>query len=429
MNSLLDLAAKALLDGRFGVEMALSQPTEGVSFLHPDDEVSSISTPLCYCEGTLFLTFALYMKKRLFKWSRETFPKEKLELQIPEGLYPEQQALFSSISFSRKILLSGGPGSGKSHTLCLFIPAYYQAFLELYGKEPKIAIAAPTGKAAFHLYSRLSSFFKEKVFSSTLHSLVKMEKKALDLDLLIIDEASMIDLNLFSHLIDAFGSNGDLILVGDPNQLPSIDGGAPFRALIEEGCLPHLKLSKTLRTENSHLIEESKALLNGTLPKGTSLAEFRLEEWLPLFPQKSDNPSYSVSSSFRILSSFRKGFFGAIEINQRIYQALRSKPGRYLPIPILITSNRAEMELFNGQEGILLFDDHSPLHKVYFPHLKEPIYSHLLPPYEMGYALSIHKSQGSEYDSILLLIPQEEISIPLLYTGMTRAKRDYRIYW
>lgn len=432
-NPFIELLCKAVQEGHFGCRIALEPPLNEVCFLTKNDPLPD--TPFCYEDGVLYFHRYLDIKRKIDQLilSFSTTPLPQFTPSPSLELNPEQQKAVIVALKERFLLLSGGPGSGKSFTLSKLIPT----FLEAFGPSMKIVIAAPTGKAASHLYQKLSAPLQEKVRSATLHSLLHIlefefnkPNIQLDYDLVIVDEASMIDAPLFLRLLEALSLKTRLILVGDPNQLPPIEGGAPFSYLLKHSSLPKVELTSILRTDNRFLLEQSKALLEGKKLDYKPISSFDPLQFISYFPQKTDEPLKNPHMGFKILSSLKKGPFGATAISRTIYQELIKQKGRYLQVPILITKNRESMNLFNGQEGILLFDEESLLHFATFPHIEKPIAESLLPPYEIGYAISIHKSQGSEYEEIVILLANEadHISTPLLYTAITRAKSSFTIF-
>jgi exodeoxyribonuclease V alpha subunit len=126
----------------------------------------------------------------------------------------------------------------------------------------------------------------------------------------------------------------------------------------------------------------------------------------------------------------RVGPYGAAELSNKIFNLLKEQKGRYLLVPIMICQNSESLDLYNGQEGVHVFDKKGKEQLAFFPHLSNPIALALLPPYEISYAISIHKSQGSEYNEVDILLPasKEPLLTEHLYTAMTRAKKTFRLF-
>ena len=354
----------------------------------------------------------------------------------------------SSITF-----LLGGPGTGKTFTAGHLISSYRNNY-----PDHKIAIAAPTGKAAFELAKKLPGIGK----TFTLHSLLNVHPNSridfqgspLDYDLYIIDEASMIDVKMMALLLSKIKTNAKLVFLGDPNQLPSVEAGSLFSDLSKSFPLFCVTLQKAVRFENEALYNFSQAVLQkdkATLKRLLHTPSIQLKSWkftaqLPdpflqyvkrLYITKENDPLALLQKQqcFRILSPLRKGPFGIEQINKQLFSFLELQApfSTYFTYPIMISQNREEQKLFNGMIGIVREKKwSSDDRKAYFPvqdQVKEFSYASL-PRHELAYAISVHKSQGSEYDSVLLVIPPESkmTSKELFYTAATRAKKELLIW-
>lgn len=396
----------------------------------------------------------------------------KVQLETPiipkEGCNALQwEAIVRALTYSFSIII-GGPGTGKTFTakqIALHFVKNWQG-----EKLPVIHVAAPTGKAATKIGSAIKQELTEPLFFGTLHSLLKvksskdLQKDALPLyaDLLIIDECSMIDAALFAKLLSAISAHVKVVLLGDPYQLPAVEGGSFFADLIDyakqSGKIPLTELEQSMRTENLELLELAKAVKNNNSAKIAELfatanstvnllplaqrQELFFEEaklkLLPAFHKELDfEKLLQDSERFRILSSLRKGPLGADQLNERFYKANQKalpKQG-YFTVPILIT--KTAKELSSGDTGVLIKKigaDSSEDFAVF--NIKEDggdllkVDAFLLPPYDIAYVLSIHKSQGSEYEEVAILLPpgSENFGKELLYTAITRAKKRATLY-
>ncbi|MFZ0566151.1 MAG: AAA family ATPase [Chlamydiales bacterium] len=336
----------------------------------------------------------------------------KTKLKRLNNLQPEQKEAICKAAFQSISLISGGPGTGKTYTAAALI----QVFSDLI--KGKVAAAAPTGKAAANLRAVLGKEIQVK----TLQAFLKKER--LPFDLLLVDEASMIDAELMGKLFASLKRGARLVLVGDVYQLPPIESGHFFADLYSKK--EHVtELKRCLRAERSEVIDlanrvkENKPLPFSPLPEVKELVNYLTEKLC--FEEGIENHY----NRFRPLSSLRQGPFGVDHLNQLLYQAHLKRCGkRSLFVPIMITANQPSLDLFNGEIGFLAKDQKC----AYFSNSKR-ISEALLPPYELAYLLSVHKSQGSEYDSVLILLPEgsETFGREMLYTAVTRAKSEVEI--
>jgi exodeoxyribonuclease V alpha subunit len=358
---------------------------------------------------------------------------------IEESLIPlvnkEQHSAINAAANHPLLIISGGPGRGKS-----FIAA--QILKQFFHHKPlgSVILSAPTGKAVSHLESKI----EYKVTAKTLHRLLGIREEAptsisqevICADLLIIDECSMIDLHLWSLLTSALSPQTRVILIGDPHQLPPIETGTFFRDLCELDFIPHIHLTECLRSECSYILGLADAVFREDQTKLekyiTPLPNF--EELIKLAAEKFPNPSdtrpeESELARFAILSSLKKGPFGSNAINEGIEELYYSMGKTWMPIPILITKNSYSLELYNGEIGVLFKHRYDPTENIaYFKGKSYP--STILPPFEKAWAISVHKSQGSEYDDVFFILAEgsETFGKEMLYTGITRAKNVITIF-
>lgn len=322
---------------------------------------------------------------------------------IPDSTYPsateeQREAIFKALKYPISLLI-GGPGTGKTHTAAQIAACY----------SSKVIITAPTGKAASHLASKIFS----EVPACTLHSLL-LEEDEIDAGLVIVDESSMIDPFLFARLLASIGEGTHLVLMGDNNQLPAVEGGSVFSDLIATEKIPTTQLTKCMRSDRKEILQLAENILLGTaeikpnINLGFSNNELpKIYESLWQFVKEKD------FNHFRILSTLRKGPLGVDSLNQFLFEKFSSKNER---IPILITRNDKQAGLSNGDTGFLEKD------LAIFGEKQFNICQ--LPQFEYAYCISVHKSQGSEYEEVLLLVPDgsESFGKEVLYTGVTRAK-------
>lgn len=388
------------------------------------------------------------------------FENEIRKLKEAKELTAEQISAVDLGCCTSLFILTGGPGTGKTFTAARFLNSLWNSLSSISQENFSVALAAPTGKAALNLHTFLNRLFQEhplqqRLEAKTLHALLNIkgeqtvseEVKVLPYDLIIVDEVSMIDVELMAHLLSSIKSGAKLFLIGDPHQLPSING-PPILSELLTHHFASVTLTRCLRAESLQLVE-----LAEKIRKGDPLTEDHhhvkrldisrdlrsiLEEHVQHFPlhlKSGKNPTELLESfqRFRILTPIRHGPFGVNQLNQAVFDLLK-KQGVFA-IPIMIAANDYRLELFNGEIGVLI----SPEKKHHFQIGKEDIvyFSHgrqlpalLLPRFEWNYAMTIHKSQGSEFDEVLLFLPEEAKPFPpsLIYTAVTRARKKLAFY-
>lgn len=373
-------------------------------------------------------------------------------------------------------IITGGPGTGKTTTVVKILALMQESVI----KEEAlcIALAAPTGKAAMRLQESIGISKKtlpcseeikknipEKV--STLHQLLGAQPPSpyfkhdatnpLVYDLVVIDEASMVDLALMSKLVDALKPYSRLILLGDKDQLASVEAGAVLANLTTSLPEHTLELKKSYRFHG-----EIKAMADAVnnqsvdnaweiLKKGghqvalleEDLIDYISEQYSYYLQLIKDNANfkdiYAAFCQFQVLCSNRQGENGVSNINEKVEQKLAGKnkiqrigtwyPGR----PIMVTQNNAGMQLYNGDIGICLSDENFT-NQVFFlrsdSSIKKVIPSRV-PAHETVFAMTIHKSQGSEFDECLCVLSDKfnpVLSKELVYTAVTRAKKRLKIF-
>ena len=434
--------------------------------------------------------------------------KEDLENWFPEKDSQEQRFAATLALYQSFVLINGGPGTGKTTTvakiLALIIKHVWQA-----SQQPRIVLAAPTGKAAAHmaqaLHKALGSFQLEQsieqilmgVQGQTVHRLLQLrpplmesfynQERPLPVDILVIDEASMLDLSLFRLLLRAIKQGTRLILLGDANQLPAVGAG---------NVLGDLSQSTQLTPE---LIENLSVLLDDySLPSGNAQANiaahvatlvhsyrFRADQGIGALAeaciQSDADKAQAVMTQFpkqlqwagndlmglgRQLYLQQTTWWQAVSKNDieavfahitdlmvltahkadaqafnEYYRTYLQKQGHttlepwFAGMPILITQNDYNVNLFNGDIGIILSDQNEPQRLVaYFREGQtyRTVSLSRLPEHELAFAITVHKSQGSEYDTVWLIAPQSSpddteplFNQALFYTALTRARKQF----
>lgn len=382
-------------------------------------------------------------------------------------------------------LITGGPGTGKTYTAGYLIKIFWSQLSAEQKQNCQIVLTAPTGKAAANLQQSLSRVASNLeafpvIQAKTLHTLLEMKPSShnersvrLNADLIIVDESSMIDMRMMACLFESLKSGSRLILLGDQHQLPSVEAGSVFVDLIHlqqaypKFSFPCTQLTTCLRAELKSLIDFSQLINQGQAQEvlsylnqssGVGVKRFHLPldkkdaqrdllaHALKFFPsyfriQPKENELIDLFHTIRLLSPLRKGPFGVEALNQLIWQHISQKApvAGWLAIPIMIVSNDYHQDLFNGETGVLLRK--LPLQPIgmedyaFFPSRQAEgevrrLPALLLPKYEYAYCLSIHKSQGSEFDHVILVLPEgsELFGREVFYTAVTRARKQIEIY-
>jgi len=436
---------------------------------------------------------------------RELFPTPQ------DGIDWQLVAVMAALQ-KRFCVISGGPGTGKTSTVAKIIAL----LLRLSGdKTPRIALAAPTGKAVARLKESLGKMKEELNCGggfpdvSTIHRLLGSiprssrfrfsQENPLSFDAVIVDEASMVDLSLMAKLVVALKPESRLILLGDRDQLASVEAGAVLGDICGSGrsqafsadfrsnfaavtgadipedtsCrdLPPLADSVVVLRKNYRFGDESGiGSLSRLINEGSGVEAMELLasgacgdlSWRDLPPPEgftkaitnaildgfgayleADEPAEALRrfGKFRVFCAVRKGAYGVEAIN-RLAEEILARRGLVNPRnrwyrgrPIMITANDYNLKLFNGDIGII-FPDASGDGGA-FAHFstldgETRVVSPLrLPEHETVYAMTVHKSQGSEFEKILLLLPPHDSAImtrELVYTGITRARRSAEVW-
>ena len=359
--------------------------------------------------------------------------------------YDEIQAdAIRKAAVSKVMVLTGGPGTGKTTTTQGIIAAYRSFGL-------KILLAAPTGRAAKRMTEATG------LEAKTIHRLLeckppegyqKNEDNPLEGDVLIIDECSMIDMILMNALLKAIPEGMRLILVGDIDQLPSVGAGNVLRDIIDSGVFPVVRLTRIFRqAQSSRIIMNAHAINEGKFPdisNGKNMDFFYIEKEDPeeavqeiVRLVKNNLPRYYKTpwNHIQVLTPMQKGIVGAANLNLALQEALNPqgdglRRGGYLfraGDKVMQIRNNYEKEIFNGDIGTVeSVDLQERMLKVNFDqHIIEYEASEL-DELVHAYATTIHKAQGSEYPIVVMPVLMNHyvmLQRNLIYTGITRAKK------
>jgi exodeoxyribonuclease V alpha subunit len=413
----------------------------------------------------------LYLR-RYFDYERRVAADLLARIATPEVLDPHMEARLAEcfadagqrnaarIALGHRLaLISGGPGTGKTHTLALII-----GLLQEHHPGMRIALAAPTGKAAARMTEALQAAgIVADGGAQTLHRLLGMRadgsgfrhrhEHPLACDVLVVDEASMIDLSLMAHLLDALPATARLILLGDRDQLAAVEAGAVFADLCDsprlDSCVALLTTSfrfggdsgigqlaerlragdaegvvAQLRVPGGDLDWQSEAGIHAVV--GTVRAGYRayLEG---VASGASPDQLFERFNRFRVLCAHRQD---VVTINRALASGSGLRPTAGMPLMVL--RNDPLLRIFNGDIGLVLPDPEDGQLKACFS--TGPlrwVSLQRLPDWEPAWAMTVHKSQGSEFAQVLLVLPSAVSPVAtreLVYTGVTRAKQGVALW-
>ncbi|MCC5831620.1 MAG: AAA family ATPase [Chlamydiales bacterium] len=334
--------------------------------------------------------------EQLFLKHYRRLKNERPAIPIPEfhveALEPEQKQAIYNVAARSLSLICGGPGTGKTFTAATLIRNFLPHL------EP--VVAAPTGKAAANLRRALEGICPVV----TLHALLK--RRYLAADLVLVDEASMIDAELMAALFSSIKQGARLVLIGDRDQLPPVETGQFFADLAEDHELV-VELGKCRRAELKEIVDMARAVKEGKPVPTLPMPGFET------IAQAVFERNACVLTPLRHVVD---------SLNKKLLKRHLEQGGRRFPIMVRV--NDPPLELYNGDVGVVVADESC----AYFGERKVPDY--LLPHYEYAYVISVHKSQGSEYDEVIVLLPEgsEAFGREMLYTAITRAKKRVEIY-
>ncbi len=390
---------------------------------------------------------ALVQSKRSLREVEAGKALEWVQRRLAIRLADNQAKAVSGALKNKIMVITGGPGTGKTTIINAVLKI-------LTGLKARVLLAAPTGRAAKRMSEATGWPAK------TLHRLLEYslqrggfqrnERHPLVCDALIVDEASMIDTALMYHLVKALPTEAVFILVGDVNQLPSVGAGNVLKDIIASKAVPVVELTEIFRqAKQSQIVVNAHLINQGLFPvldpsRGSEDFYFVEQEdpgeVLRIILELTQNRiprrfALDPVDDIQVLAPMNKGVVGTWNLNAKLQEALN--PGERHPLPgerdfrvsdkVMQIRNNYDKEVFNGdigrilhmdgekQEAVVTFDDR----RVVYPFAD-------LDELALAYAVSVHKSQGSEYPAVVLpLLTQHFVLLQrnLIYTAVTRAKR------
>ena len=372
--------------------------------------------------------------------------QQRLSFQPAEN---QQKAIRCALE-NKVMVLTGGPGTGKTTIV--------KAILKILSKlQINMSLAAPTGRAAKRM-SEMTGHEAKTIhrlleYSIHKHEFLRNDRNRLDCDLLIVDEASMIDTVLMYHLLKAVPATATCIFVGDVNQLPSVGAGNVLKDMIGSGAIPVIELNEIFRqAKASRIVVNAHKINEGELPALSPAEVFDpnndfyfilqddpdkvLEIILELASRRIPRRfGFDPLDDIQVLTPMHKGVVGATNLNHRLQEVLNPANSAVMfgdrtfriNDKVMQTRNNYDKEVFNGDIGRIAAIDSGQRRLTTIFDSREVVYDFSeLDELVLAYAVSVHKSQGSEYPAVIFpILTQHYILLQrnLIYTAVTRGRK------
>jgi len=369
---------------------------------------------------------------------------EKLKIKLAEQ---QKEAVRAALEH-KVMVITGGPGTGKTTLI--------NALIEIYSRlKAQILLAAPTGRAAKRMSEATGypamTIHRLLEYSYQKGGFQRHEQNPLETDLLVVDEASMIDIFLMQHLMKAIPPRTNLILVGDVNQLPSVGPGNVLKDIIASGRVKTVYLTEIFRqAQESTIVVNAHKINNGIFPYLPSIEGDRRKDFYFVQEEEPEkllakikwlytywiprHYNFHPIHDIQVLTPMHKGLIGVINLNLELQETLNSH-GREFKIgaktlrvqdKVMQIKNNYDKEVYNGDIGrIIKIQPEDQMITVQYDHGLVDYDYNELDEIELAYAISVHKSQGSEYPAVIIILSTQHYLLlqrNLLYTALTRAK-------
>lgn len=397
---------------------------------------------------------ALELKRRAKPTTTDSLDPLSL---MPQADASQQAAILGAMGRQLSLIL-GGPGSGKTTTAAAIIAAKYHQLSHI--ERPAIALLAPTGKAAVRLtesfqnaLARMPETLKP-VLDAKATTIHRQLDQLGDCDLILVDEASMVSLDLMDRMLSRLRPEAHLILMGDPHQLASVEAGSVLSTLAQSAAFTtdRFILTGRHRTEAGRDLNQIQDLcLAGDFQGFTQALQALQIPWMRPQDEASSLEAYihkgyapyfaaieagqtRIIPAFQCLTSISSGVGGRHWVNRLVSQQAAARGLDGLGHRILITENQPTLDLYNGDIGVYQERQTDPAPEIWISGSERTVRRHQINQPETAYAISIHRSQGSEYADVLVCLPEPpersryQPSRELLYTALTRAKQSIALF-
>jgi len=362
-----------------------------------------------------------------------------------DALSEAQRSAVEASLGTHLLVLTGGPGTGKTTT----VRAIVQAHAAL---DRSVALCAPTGRAA----KRLSE--AAGIEAKTIHRLLEWNpatghfnrnrRSPLEADLILVDEASMLDIRLASQLLDAIPANATLVLVGDIDQLPPVGPGQPLRDLIASRICKTIRLHEVFRqAQQSAIVRGAHAVLEGGMPEPTPTGtkgdgdlfivaatdpDTIIERLVQVLRRMSSAYGFDPLADVQVMTPMRRGPLGTVKLNAVLQETFNPSPQPIL-VPTSFRNGDKVMQLRNDYDRDIYNGDLGEVHRieggvtyVRFDGREVQYGADELDAISLAYACTVHKVQGSEFPAAVIVLHNAHFLLlnrALLYTALTRAKK------
>ncbi|MCC5926419.1 MAG: AAA family ATPase [Bacteroidetes bacterium] len=382
----------------------------------------------------------------------------------------QHQAVLAGLNY-RFTVITGGPGTGKTHSVLMLLATMLERNPEL-----RIVLCAPTGKAAARMMESIQGNIErinpsESVralipnTASTIHRLIRWNpalgksvyhpENPLPYDVVILDEASMVDVALMSRLARALRPETRLILLGDKDQLSSVEAGSVFADIASRDVPNVVRLTKSWRfSEGSEIGRLAQVINHGDAARSWEMLEQGTQVTVKSIPKEdlyvhlyarisalykavlneTDHvKAFEKLQELQILTALRVGPFGSEQINAELDRRIGKGVVWYDGRPVIATANNYDLEVYNGDIGLTRIIDGRLM--VAFAGSESGAIRWIAPAQlksvSSAWALTVHKSQGSEYDEVVFVLPDnwnQVLSRELIYTALTRARNRFEVF-